>query len=134
MQQMITVNGSTGTHLCQAIKKRIKEIDVPIEKIAELSNRDKSTVLKVLHGISVPRKDIEATTQALGLSSTGRSIKNPRMVRKARARAKAIKIVSMVQSTSALEVQGLERTKINKMIIRTEREYLDGAYQSKLWK
>lgn len=121
-------------YLRQSIKIRMKEIGIPLEKIVELSHRNKSTVLKVIQGIHVSKKDLEATTSILGLSRTGKEIKKANEIRKARAREKAIKIVSMVQSTSALEAQGLEKSKVNRMIIRTEREFLEGPYKSKLWK
>jgi hypothetical protein len=52
---------------------------------------------------------------------------------KKRARQKAIFMASLVQSTSALEMQGIEKSTLDKMIHRFEKEFLTGAYKDRLW-
>ena len=42
-------------------------------------------------------------------------------------------MASLVQSTSALEVQGLEKDSLNKIIDKFEKEFLQGQYKSRLW-
>ena len=52
---------------------------------------------------------------------------------KQRATQKAIFMASLVQSTSALEMQGLEKNTLEKMIHRFEKEFLTGSYKDRLW-
>ena len=42
-------------------------------------------------------------------------------------------MASLVQSTSALEAQGLERDSLNKIIDKFEKEFLKGQYKNRLW-
>ncbi|MFA5455730.1 MAG: hypothetical protein WC272_10470 [Sulfurimonas sp.] len=42
-------------------------------------------------------------------------------------------MTSFVQSTSALEMQGLEKNSIDKMIYKFEQEFLSGQYKDRLW-
>ena len=42
-------------------------------------------------------------------------------------------MASLVQSTSALEVQGLEKDSLNKIIHKFEKEFLQGQYKNRLW-
>ncbi len=39
----------------------------------------------------------------------------------------------MVQDTSSLEAQGLESIKIKRMIVKTEKEFITGPYNARLW-
>ena len=52
---------------------------------------------------------------------------------KQRAKEKALFMASLVQSTSALEVQGLEKDSLNKIITKFEKEFLQGQYKNRLW-
>ena len=54
-------------------------------------------------------------------------------LKKQRAIEKAIFIASLVQSTSALEMQGLDEDNLNTMISEFKEEFLTGIYQNKLW-
>jgi hypothetical protein len=131
---MIVSKNIPNTRLCQAITTRKNKIGISTENISIISRIDKSIVLKVLNGQYVPKKDLDATTKFLGLSAIGKSIEKPKLIRKRRAREKAISIVSMVQGTSSLEGQGLESNRVKRMIVQTEQEFLNGQYKSKLWK
>lgn len=77
----------------------------------------------MLNGQYVPKKDLEATTKFLGLSSIGKSIEKPQLIRKRRAREKAISIVSMVQGTSSLEGQGLELNRVKKWLYKQNKNF-----------
>lgn len=129
-QSMTKINPS----LKYKIKRRLNEIGIDLanlNKIAEISKKDGIRLLKS----DITSKDsIEKTTKLLGLNSFGREIKTLRQLNKDRARNKAIRVVSMVQDTSSLEEQGLESMAIKRMIIRTEKEFLKGPYNSRLWK
>jgi hypothetical protein len=46
---------------------------------------------------------------------------------------KAIFMASLVQSTSALEMQGLEQNSLEKIIHQFEQEFLNGNYKNRLW-
>ena len=42
-------------------------------------------------------------------------------------------MASLVQSTSTLEFQGLEKDSLDKIIHKFEKEFLQGQYKNKLW-
>jgi hypothetical protein len=42
-------------------------------------------------------------------------------------------MASLVQGTSALEMQGLEEDSLNRMIDKFKEEFLTGSYQNRLW-
>jgi len=42
-------------------------------------------------------------------------------------------MASLVQSTSALEVQGLDENSLDKIIHKFEKEFLVGEYKNRLW-
>ena len=46
---------------------------------------------------------------------------------------KAIFMASLVQDTSTLEAQGLEKKSLNKIISKFQKEFLSGKYKNRLW-
>lgn len=116
------------------IKRRLNEVGIELanlNRIAEITKRDG---IRLLKSDFTTKESIDKTTKLLGLNSFGRETKTIRQLNKDRARSKAIRIVSMVQDTSSLEEQGLEAMTIKRMIVRTEKEFLKGPYNSRLWK
>jgi DNA repair protein RadC len=45
----------------------------------------------------------------------------------------ALHIISLVQDTSSLEMQGLEKEHLNILIKDTKNQFLTGIYQKNLW-
>ena len=95
------------------------KININIENLAKLSNLGIST--------------IERITNLLGLDFAGNEVVPLKELEKQRAKEKALFMASLVQSTSALEVQGLENDSLNKIIDKFEKEFLQGQYKNRLW-
>jgi len=54
-------------------------------------------------------------------------------LKKHRGHKKALLLASIVQGTSALEMQGLEDESLQKIITSYEKEFLSGSYQDTPW-
>ena len=76
---------------------------------------------------------VEKVTQVLGLDFAGNETVSIDDLRDKRAEKKAIYIISLVQDTSALEMQGLESDAIKILIADTKKEFLVGEYKKNLW-
>lgn len=131
----ITISYNTNeqsTRIAKAIKRRSAEIGISTDKLAKVGHIKKNIVLKAMNGLILSRKELKLAVEVLGIDEKGHEVETVSVIRKKRARTKAIRIVSMVQGTSSLEAQGLESFTIRKMIIKTEREFL-GPYKKRLW-
>ena len=116
------------------IKRRLNKVGIDLENLNKVADIQKIDAVRLLNSNFASKISIEKTITILGLNLNGQEIKTAQQLRKDRARTKAIRVVSMVQGTSSLEEQGLESMAIKRMIIRTEREFLQGTYSSRLWK
>ena len=76
---------------------------------------------------------IEKITNLLGLDFAGNEVIPLNQLQKQRAKEKALFMASLVQSTSTLEFQGLEKDSLDKIIHKFEKEFLQGQYKNKLW-
>jgi len=76
---------------------------------------------------------IEHITNFLGLDFAGNEQVSLSALKKHRAHEKALFLASIIQGTSALEIQGLEDDCLNKIIAFYEKEFLSGSYQDTLW-
>lgn len=123
----------TRLELIQKIENRKKEINISIENLARLSNLGVRTVNRFFAGDDVKLSTIERITNLLGLDFAGNEVIPLTQLQKQRAKEKALFMASLVQSTSALEVQGLEEDSLNKIIDKFEKEFLVGQYRNRLW-
>jgi len=123
----------TRLELIKKIEYRKKQINISIENIAKLSNLGIRTVNRFFAGEDVKLSTIERLTNLLGLDFAGNEIVPLKQLEKQRAKDKAIFMASLVQSTSALESQGLEKKALDKIIVQFEKEFLNGEYKNKLW-
>lgn len=119
--------------LISKILLRKKELNIAIENLAKLSGVSVRTITRVLNNENVKLSTIEAVTNLLGLDFAGEEIVPLEELKKQRAKTKALYLVSLVQSTSALEKQGLESDSINNIISMYEKELLHGNYKHTLW-
>ncbi len=119
--------------LIQKIENRKKQINISIENLARLSNLGVRTVNRFFAGDDVKLSTIERITNLLGLDFAGNEVIPLNQLEKQRAKEKALFMASLVQSTSALEVQGLEEDSLNKIIDKFEKEFLQGQYKNRLW-
>ncbi|MDK2040486.1 hypothetical protein [Aliarcobacter butzleri] len=123
----------TRLELIQKIENRKKQININIENLAKLSHLGIRTVNRFFAGEDVKLSTIEKITNLLGLDFAGNEVIPLKELEKQRAKAKALFMASLVQSTSALEVQGLETDSLNKIIDKFEKEFLQGQYKNRLW-
>ena len=123
----------TRLELIQKIENRKKQINITIENLAKLSNLGVRTVNRFFAGDDVKLSTIENITNLLGLDFAGNEVIPLNQLQKQRAKEKALFMASLVQSTSALEVQGLEQDSLNKIIHKFEKEFLQGQYKNRLW-
>ena len=123
----------TRLELIQKIENRKKQINITIENLAKLCNLGDRTVNRFFAGEDVKLSTIENITNLLGLDFAGNEVVSLNQLQKQRAKEKALFMASLVQSTSALEVQGLEKDSLNKIIHKFEKEFLQGQYKNRLW-
>ena len=98
----------TRLELIQKIENRKKQINITVDNLAKLSNLGVRTVNRFFAGDDVKLSTIENITNLLGLDFAGNEVIPLNQLQKQRAKEKALFMASLVQSTSALEVQGLE--------------------------
>lgn len=123
----------TRLDLIQKIENRKKQINITVDNLAKLSNLGVRTVNRFFAGDDVKLSTIENITNLLGLDFAGNEVIPLNQLQKQRAKEKALFMASLVQSTSALEVQGLEKDSLNKIIHKFEKEFLQGQYKNRLW-
>jgi transcriptional regulator with XRE-family HTH domain len=123
----------TRLELIKKIEDRKKQINISIENLAKLSHLGVRTVNRFFAGDDVKLSTIERITNLLGLDFAGNEVVPLKELEKQRAKEKALFMASLVQSTSALEAQGLEKDSLNKIIDKFEKEFLQGQYKNRLW-
>ena len=123
----------TRLELIQKIENRKKQINISIENLAKLSHLGIRTINRFFAGEDVKLSTIEKLTNLLGLDFAGNEVVPLKELEKQRANEKALFMASLVQSTSALELQGLEEDSLNNIIDKFEKEFLQGPYKNRLW-
>ena len=123
----------TRLELLQKIKDRRKEIGITIDNLSSISQLGTKTVSRFFTGADVKLSTVERITQVLGLDFAGNEVINIKALKEKRAEEKALYIVSLVQDTSALEMQGLESNEIKSLIKDTKKQFLTGKYKNTLW-
>lgn len=119
--------------LINQIIARKEQLNITLENLAKLSGVSTRTISRLLKNEDVKLSTIENVTNFLGLDFAGNEQLSLSELKKQRAHEKALFLASIVQSTSALEMQGLENSSLNSIIIKYEKEFLSGSYQDTLW-
>ncbi len=120
-------------HLLEKVKQRKEQVGITLENISSISNLGYRTVTRFFAGDDVKLSTVEKITNLLGLDFAGNEIIDLQTLKDKRATEKALYIVSLVQDTSALEMQGLEMEQINILLSETKEQFLHGEYQKNLW-
>lgn len=123
----------TRIDLIDKIENRKNELHITIENLAKISNIGIRTLNRFFAGHDVKLSTIEKITNLLGLDFAGNEIVPLEKLKEQRAKEKALFMASLVQSTSALEKQGLEQNSLDRIIHKFEQEFLIGQYQNRLW-
>jgi len=119
--------------LVTRIEQRRKQLKISLENLAKLSQLGMRTLNRFLAGDDVKLSTVESITNVLGLDFAGSEVVPFEQLQKNRAHQKAQFMASLVQSTSALEMQGLEKEILEKMIAGFEQAFLSGEYKKRLW-
>ena len=123
----------TRLHLLEKVKTRKKQVGMTIDNISKLSKLGNRTVNRFFSGKDVKFSTVEKITNIMGLDFAGNETIDITTLKKNRAKKKALYIISLVQDTSALEMQGLENSDIKILIEDTTKQFLTGEYQKNLW-
>jgi transcriptional regulator with XRE-family HTH domain len=123
----------TRVELINKIKDRKQQLNITIENLSKLSGIGIRTLNRFFAGDDVKLSTVEKITNMLGLDFAGNEVLSLKELEKRRAKEKAILMASLVQSTAALEMQGLENDSLEKIINGFEKEFLTGEYQDRLW-
>ncbi len=123
----------TRQDLLHKVQQRKAEVGITLENLAKLSHNGVRTVHRFFAGEDVKLSTIEKITNTLGLDFAGNETLTLQELNKQRAKEKALFMASLVQSTSALEMQGLEVDGLRKVIHKFEKSFLVGEYQDRLW-
>jgi transcriptional regulator with XRE-family HTH domain len=119
--------------LIEKIIARKKELNITVENLAKLSGVGVRTINRLLKNEDVKLSTIESVTNLLGLDFAGNEVVPIEELKKQRAREKALFLASIVQGTSALEMQGLEEESLKNIIANYEEAFLTGEYKNTLW-
>ncbi len=119
--------------LIEQIIARKEQLGITVENLAKLSGVGVRTINRLLKNEDVKLSTIEAVTNLLGLDFAGNEQISLKELQKQRAKEKALYLASIVQGTSALEMQGLEDSSLKKIISMYENEFLHGDYKNTLW-
>ena len=117
----------------EKVKKRKEIIGLTLDNISKLSHLGNRTVARFFSGDDVKLSTLEKITNIMGLDFAGNELVDVETLRDTRAQEKAIYIVSLVQDTSALEMQGLENESVQLLIQDTKEQFLTGTYRKNLW-
>jgi len=120
-------------HVLERVKSRKDQVGMTLDNISKLSHLGNRTVTRFFSGEDVKLSTLEKITNIMGLDFSGNEVIDIKTLRDIRAKEKAIYIVSLVQDTSALEMQGLESNEIKLLIEDTKEQFLTGEYQKNLW-
>ena len=119
--------------LVTKINVRKQLLNITLENIAILSGIGVRTVNRFFAGEDVKLSTVEQITNTLGLDFAGNETTSLKELSKERAKEKALFMASLVQGTSALEMQGLEKNSLERIIRQFEQEFLTGSYKNRLW-
>jgi len=119
--------------LIEKIIARKTELNITVENLAKLSGVGIRTINRLLKNEDVKLSTIESVTNLLGLDFAGNEVLPLEELKKQRAREKALFLASIVQATSALEMQGLEEDSLKNIITNYEEAFLEGEYKNTLW-
>ncbi|PHR52937.1 MAG: hypothetical protein COA44_15820 [Arcobacter sp.] len=123
----------TRLELLYLIQTRKNKINISLDNIAKLSHLGLRTVNRFFAGEDVKLSTVEKITNLLGLDFAGNEVISQEILEQKRAHEKALFLASIIQGTSALEMQGLSDGPLKKIIQKLENDLLHGPYKNTLW-
>jgi transcriptional regulator with XRE-family HTH domain len=118
----------------ESLEERRQELGLSCELLARRSGVSRATVQRILSGkcSSVSHASVLSVVRALGLELRLDSQDSPRELKEEQARKRAKRLVALVQGTSGLEGQAVDRDAYQEMVDRTAAELLSGS-KHRLW-
>ncbi len=118
----------------KVLDDRRRELGLSYEQLSQLCGVSRPTVQRILSGEHRAASfcKVEAIAESLGLAVGFGSKVEVGELRREQAERKARLLVGLVQGTSGLEGQGVERGTLDAMVERTTRELLAGS-KRRLW-
>ena len=123
----------TRFELLDRVRARKDNIGITIDNLSKVSDLGSKTLSRFFAGHDVKLSTVEKVTEVLGLDLAGNEVIDVKTLKDNRAEEKAKYIVGLVQDTSSLEMQGLDKKHIDEMIHETKMMLLYGDYRDKLW-
>lgn len=114
------------------LQRRRHQLGMPYEILAKRSGVSVPTLKRMLSGHDTSISSVCAVAAAMGLEMRLHSQVSALQMQETQARSKAKELVAMVQGTSGLEGQAVDKEKLDEMIRRTVHELMAGSKQ-RLW-
>jgi transcriptional regulator with XRE-family HTH domain len=120
--------------LLKELDKRRRDLGLSCELLSRRSGVSLPTVQRILSGRhrTASFSNVVAIAESLGLGVGFFSKVDPRKMKRDQASRKARKLVGLVQGTSGLEGQAVDRETVESMVEQTTHELLAGSNR-KLW-
>jgi len=123
----------SATNILKDLGLRRRLLGMPYRELGRRSHVPVSTLKRIMGGEATASfATVSAVADALGVNFSGAPSEDVPSMRERQARAKARTLVGLVQGTSALEGQAVDRTALELMEQRTVAELLSGPSR-KLW-
>ena len=118
----------------KVLDRRRRELGLSYELLAQRCGLSRPTVYRILSGHhgAASFASVAAIAESLGLEIRFHSRVDPRTLRRDQAQRKAKQLVALVQGTSGLEGQAVDRRAIEAMVERTTDELMAGS-KRRLW-
>jgi transcriptional regulator with XRE-family HTH domain len=120
--------------LLSELDKRRRDLGLSYALLSQRCGVSRPTVQRILSGRhpTASFSNVVALAEALGLTLRFDSKVGPQKMKQEQARQKARKLVALVQGTSGLEGQAVDRGSLDAMVKQTTHELLAGS-KRKLW-
>ena len=118
----------------KVLDRRRRELGLSYELLSQRCGLSRPTVYRILSGHhgAASFASVAAIAESLGLEIRFHSRVDPRTLKRDQAQRKAKQLVALVQGTSALEGQAVDRRTIEAMVERTTDELMAGS-KRRLW-
>jgi transcriptional regulator with XRE-family HTH domain len=120
--------------LLKALDQRRRDLGLSYDLLSQRSGVSRPTVQRILSGRqeAASFSNVLAIAESLGLALRFDSQVTPRNLKREQAERKAKKLVALVQGTSGLEGQAVDRKTVESMVEQTTHDLLAGSMR-KLW-
>jgi transcriptional regulator with XRE-family HTH domain len=120
--------------LLKALDQRRRDLGLTYDLLSKRCGVSRPTVQRILSGrqAAASFSNILAIAKSLGLSLRFVSELAPHMLKREQAERKAKKLVALVQGTSGLDGQAVDRATVESMVEKTAHELLAGS-KRRLW-